>query len=339
MKQRKNIPVILLILIILLYSMNFAYAENSVSIPDSIPVLKDYSPIRVVGLDTASKKPSVVLVLSGGSARGFAHAGVLSVLRDYHIPIDLIIGVSMGSIMGGYYAYGYTPKQLLVKMKAFKLSSIINITSRGRGILNGDKEFAIFKRDVGNAKIEDLKIPLVIVATDLTEKKVFIFSEGPLALAMRASSAIPGIFEPVKYRGHLLVDGGVLDDIPVDIARKMGARTIIVSDVAALATLYSHGFRRSILELAIDLANRKRTSFNIDNNKPSGLEIFAASLRLLEKGYSRVTSPKIYTADIVIKPLNNDIHTFDFGKAEEAYIMGREATLKVIDKIIEKIHS
>ena len=326
MKQRRSIFVILLILTILFYSLNFVYAEDSTSALD----LKSGLSIH--------KKPSVVLVLSGGSARGFAHAGVLSVLDEYHVPIDLIIGVSMGSIIGGYYAFGYTPEEILAKANTFKLSSIINITSRGRGILNGDKELAIFRRDVGNAQIEDLKIPLIIVATDLTEKKVFIFNKGPLALAMRASSAIPGIFEPVKYGKHLLVDGGVLDDIPVDIAKKLGAGTIIVSDVAALATLYDHGLRRSILELAIDLANRKtRTSFNINSENPSGMEVFAASLRLLEKGYSRVTSPKIYKADIVIKPLGNSIHSFDFGKAEEAYNKGREASLKVIDKIVEKI--
>lgn len=326
LKQRRSITVILLILIILFYSFNFVYGESYSTVP---------TPGNSLSIH---KKPSVVLVLSGGSARGFAHAGVLSVLKEYHIPIDLIIGVSMGSIIGGYYAYGYSPDEILAKANTFKLSSIINITSRGRGILNGDKELAIFKRDVDNAQIENLKIPLIIVATDLKGKKVFIFNKGPLALAMRASSAIPGIFKPVKYGKHLLVDGGVLDDIPVDIARKMGARTIIVSDVAALATLYDHGLRRSILELAIDLANRKKTtSFNIDSDSPSGMEVFAASLRLLEKGYSKVTSPKIYSADIVIKPLGDDIHSFDFGKAEEAYIKGRNATLKVIDKIINEI--
>jgi len=146
------------------------------------------------------KHPRVALVLSGGSARGFAHIGVISVLEEYHIPIDLIVGVSMGSIVGGYYAYGYTPREILDKSRKFKLSSIINITPGGKGILNGDKELALLKMDLDDARIENLEIPLVIVATDLTDKKVLLFDRGPLALAMRASSAIPGIFPPVYYR-------------------------------------------------------------------------------------------------------------------------------------------
>jgi len=133
------------------------------------------------------------------------------------------------------------------------------------------------------------------------------------------------------------VDGGVLDDVPVDVAKERGAKIIIVSNVAVIATLYDHGLRRSILEIAIDLAKRKRMSFKIGRSNSSETNILAESLQLLEKGYSRVTSPSAYTADFVIEPLDNRIHAFDFNKADEAYRLGREATLKVIDKIREKV--
>ena len=284
-------------------------------------------------------KPKVALVLSGGSARGFAHIGVLSVLEEYNIPIDLIIGVSMGSIVGGYYDYGYSPAQIYNKAGQFDLFSIINIRPNGKGLFNGQKELEMFRKDVGNARIENLKIPLIIVATDLIDKKVFLFRKGPLAIAMRASSAIPGLFKPVKYRNHLLVDGGVLDDVPSDIAKSMGADIVIVSDVTVLDTLYNHGIRKSILTMVLNMVRHENRSFNIDYSNPSEGKILDASLRLLEKQYKKVTGSGKYDADFVIKPLKDQVKTFDFRKAKLAYELGRKATLAVINDIVERINS
>ncbi|NOY08765.1 MAG: hypothetical protein GXP33_07975 [Spirochaetes bacterium] len=317
---------IMLIVFTLLTSTPGLYADSDTASSLKDPVLKAH-------------KPKVVLVLSGGSARGIAHIGVLSVLEEYNIPIDLIIGVSMGSIVGGYYAYGYSPAQIYDKAGQFDLFSIINIRPNGKGLFNGQKEMEMFRKDVGDARIENLKIPLVIVATDLIGKKVFLFRKGPLAIAMRASSAIPGLFKPVKYKDHLLVDGGVLDDVPSDIAKSMGADIIIVSDVTVLDTLYNHGIRKSILTMVMDMVRHKNKSFNIDYSNPSEGKILDASLRLLEKQYKKVTGSGKYDADFVIKPLKNQVKTFDFRKAKLAYELGRKATLAVINDIAEKVNS
>ncbi len=317
---------ILLIVFILITSIYGLYADSNTASVLKKPVLKTH-------------KPKVALVLSGGSARGIAHIGVLSVLKEYNIPIDLIIGVSMGSIVGGYYAYGYSPAQIYNKAGQFDLFSIINIRPNGKGLFNGRKELEMFRKDVDGARIEDLKIPLVIVATDLIGKKVFLFRKGPLAIAMRASSAIPGLFKPVKYKNHLLVDGGVLDDVPADIAKRMGADIIIVSDVTVLDTLYNHGIRKSILTMVLDMVRHENKSFNIDYSNPSEGKILDASLRLLEKQYKKVTGSGRYDGDFVIKPLKDQVKTFDFRKAKLAYELGRKATLAVINDIIDRINS
>jgi NTE family protein len=140
--------------------------------------------------------PDVVLVLSGGAARGLAHVGVISVLEEYKIPIDLIVGSSFGSIVAGYYGYGYSIEQMLGFARKFTLWSLRDLRFPLRSFFNGDKEEDIFKRDIGDVKIENLKIPVVILAADLKKKEAVIFESGRLSIAMRASSAFPGLFDP-----------------------------------------------------------------------------------------------------------------------------------------------
>jgi len=162
----------------------------------------------------------VGLVLSGGAARGLSHVGVLSVLDDYSVPIDLIVGASYGSIVAAYYAYGYTIEQMLEHAGGFRLWSISDFRPPWTSIFSGEKEERIFEQDLGDAEIEDLRIPLIMLAADLEREEPFLFEKGKLSTAMRASAAFPVLFDPLRLGDRTLVDGGIVDSISVQTARE-----------------------------------------------------------------------------------------------------------------------
>jgi len=285
--------------------------------------------------------PRVALVLSGGAARGLAHIGVISVLEEYHVPIDIIIGVSMGSIVGGYYAYGYSIDEMLSKARDFSLKSLIDFNNPKDGLLSGEEEEAIFRHDLDDVQMESLKIPLVILSTNIDTGEIFTFNTGPLTVAMRSSSAIPGVFNPVYYNGYTLVDGGVLNDIPIDIAKDMGADVIIVSNVSALETLGKSLIAQKIYQFALNYisANKEKLIFKDKLSNNSMRSILYKTLILIEQNQKIDIKQKISRADFIIEPVHNEIKPFDFYKVDEGYDLGREATLLVIDNIVQKINN
>jgi NTE family protein len=181
-------------------------------------------------------EPKVALVLGGGAARGFAHIGVIRVLEQERIPVDLVVGTSVGSLIGAIYASERDSFEL--EWTAFKLEQddlfdfrIMNAVV-GMGYAKGEKLEAFVKTRVKQENIEQLKVPFAAVATDLNWGERVVIDRGPIARAVRASSAIPGIFEPVPHLGKFLVDGGVIDNIPVDVAREKGADLVIAVDIS-----------------------------------------------------------------------------------------------------------
>ncbi|HUX73653.1 MAG TPA: patatin-like phospholipase family protein [Steroidobacteraceae bacterium] len=212
-----------------------------------------------------ARRPRICLVLSGGGARGLAHVGVLKVLEELRVPIDCIAGTSMGAIVGGLYASGMSAAQIEAAVRtvdwqesfrdrlprrelAFRrkqddrnfLVPLPIGLKHGRflfptGLIQGQKLQATLRRmtlrydDTGS--FDDLPTPFRAVATDLETGKTVILDRGDLALAMRASMSAPGVFAPVEEHGRLLVDGGLTDNLPVDVARAMGADVLIVVDV------------------------------------------------------------------------------------------------------------
>ncbi len=183
----------------------------------------------------SAKRAKVGIVLSGGAARGIAHIGVLKCWKERNLPADLIVGTSVGAIVGGLFASGMPVKKIegigdelnwnkFVEVKVIP-SRLLNLT----GIVSNERMSQFFNSYVGDKKFSDLKIPFVCVASDLKTGQKVIFREGKLIPAIRASSAIPGIFEPVEYKHRLLVDGGVVDNVPVDIAFSDGMDVVVAS--------------------------------------------------------------------------------------------------------------
>jgi NTE family protein len=181
-------------------------------------------------------EPRVGLVLGGGAARGFAHVGVIRVLEQERIPVDVVVGTSVGSLIGALYAAERNSFDL--EWTAFQLKQedlfdfrVMNAVL-GMGLARGEQLEAFVKGKVKAQAIEALKLPFAAVATDLNWGKRVVLDRGSIARAVHASSAIPGVFEPVQHEGKLLVDGGVVDNLPVDVARAKGADVVVAVDIS-----------------------------------------------------------------------------------------------------------
>jgi NTE family protein len=183
----------------------------------------------------AAPEPRIALVLGGGAARGFAHIGVIRVLEQERIPIDQIVGTSVGSLIGALYAADRNSFDL--EWTAFQLEQDDIFDFRlanavmGMGYARGEKLEAFVRSKVKVENVEQLAIPFAAVATDLNWGERVVIDRGSVAKAVRASSAIPGIFEPVLHQGKLLVDGGVVDNIPIEVARARGADLVVAVDI------------------------------------------------------------------------------------------------------------
>jgi len=176
------------------------------------------------------------LVLSGGSAYGFAHIGVLEVLEKNHIDFDIVTGTSMGAIIGGFYATGMKAKQMKEILTSFTQNKVMDLNLFGiasGGIVSGYRVVKYFKKHIGDMKIEDCKKKFACIATDLVSGEEVVLDSGSLAEAMRASMSVPGLFKPVKKDNMVLVDGGLSNNLPVKVARKLGAEKVISVDVAS----------------------------------------------------------------------------------------------------------
>ncbi|MCD6311994.1 MAG: patatin-like phospholipase family protein [Elusimicrobia bacterium] len=180
-------------------------------------------------------RAKVGVVLSGGAARGLAHVGVIKCWQENNLPLDLIVGTSVGSLVGVLYASGIDGAGIekivsglnwneLIEFKVTP-SRILNLTS----IISSEKMGDFLSAHIGKKRFSDLKIPFVCVACDIRTGEKIVFRDGELIPAVRASSCIPGIFEPVEYRHRILVDGGVVDNVPTDIAIAEGADMIVAS--------------------------------------------------------------------------------------------------------------
>jgi NTE family protein len=176
--------------------------------------------------------PKIGLALGSGGARGFAHLGVIKALKDAGIPIHLIAGSSMGALVASFYGAGIDMDRLYKLSTAFKRKYFLDFTVPKMGFISGKKVKEFIKVFTHGKNIEELSIPVGIVATDLLTGEKVVFQTGPVADAVRASISIPGIFVPEKQNGRILVDGGVSDRVPVSVAREMGADIVIAVDVS-----------------------------------------------------------------------------------------------------------
>lgn len=177
------------------------------------------------------------LALSGGGARGLAHIGVLKVLEREGIPVSCLAGTSMGGVIAAGYAAGTSPEDLEREaVAATRPARMVGLADPGLGhggLIGGQRLMRYFEQLLGTRTFSDLRFPLALVAVDLERREQFVLEQGPVALAVRATTAVPGLLTPVEVRGRRLVDGGVLNNLPVDVARRMGADIVIGVDVGA----------------------------------------------------------------------------------------------------------
>lgn len=181
------------------------------------------------------RRPYVGLVLSGGGARGLAHIGVLRVLEREGIPVDFLAGTSMGGVIAAGYAAGMAPDTLeeeaLAVTRTRRLLRLIDPALPNGGLIRGQRLLAYFEQHLGRRTFSDLRLPLALVAVDLNTRQEVVLREGAVTLALRATTAVPGLLMPVEINGWRLVDGGVLNNLPVDVAREMGAEAVIAVDI------------------------------------------------------------------------------------------------------------
>jgi NTE family protein len=208
----------------------------------------------------AGERPKVGLVLSAGSIRGTAHVGTIAALEDAGFPVDVVAGTSMGAVFGALYAGGTSLRRLREIAESLRLTSgndistphLIRLLLFDR-LLSSENTTKMIDQELGNKRIEQLAKPFACVAMDLYSGEAIIFRDGPLGAAVRASTNLPGIFAPVEYRHRYLVDGGVVDYIPIDAARLLGADWVLAS---VTETDYTYSKPKNVfdsLEQVIDI--------------------------------------------------------------------------------------
>ncbi len=257
-------------------------------------------------------RKKIGLALSGGAARGFAHLGVLKVLREHSIPIDFIAGTSAGSIAGGALASGLSIEEIVEMGGKISWFSMMGFSFSPMGLLSNAALGAFVKRYFPVRKFEDLPIPFAAVACDLeTGEEVILKNSGDLPAAIRASCAIPGVFVPVNYDGRRLIDGGVVSPVPTKAVRKLGAEIVIAVDVIASGATY-WGSPSTLLGV-----------------------FFQSAMMLLRTAGKH----QHYRADVVIIPQIAHLRPDEIGKMNEFIKAGEAAALEKIDEIKRLVFS
>jgi NTE family protein len=258
--------------------------------------------VKSLSLLKSGRTPKIGLALSGGAARGFAHVGVLRVLDALGIRVGCISGTSVGAMVGSLYAAGYTPEGIIESGTELKWNRLITPTIPKMGLTSAKRLESLVSELIGNKEFAELNIPMSVVATDIAGGEEVVFSSGPVAPAIRASTAVPGIFEPVVDGRRAFVDGGVRNNLPSSLARRMGADIVIAVDV---------NIHRPANELPVNLLDVTYRSFTM-------LMDFAAQAGREE-------------ADILIQPELGGFSYADLSRAQEMVERGEAAARSVLE--------
>ncbi|PXX89572.1 patatin [Marinobacter vulgaris] len=202
------------------------------------------------------------LALGGGAAKGIAHIGVLKAFEEEKIRIHCISGTSAGALIASYYAFGRPAESILSICSTLNLSKIINFTFKPGGLFSTDSIREMIHRDLGDCRIEDADIPLAICATDIETGEQLVFREGNLADAVCASMAVPGLFVPVEINGRILVDGGLVENVPISPLAQMGAGITVAVDLSHVSRYPkpedTFDVISNAINIAIDFSTRKQ---------------------------------------------------------------------------------
>jgi NTE family protein len=274
-------------------------------------------------MNATGGKKKIGLALSGGAARGLAHIGVLQVLREEGIPIDMIAGTSAGAVMGAVYAAGQEIDRIVehaLDAGWKRLAPLIDPSFPKSGFIKGRKLTSLLSTYVGgNIRFSDLKIPLACVATDIDTGEEVVINSGPLLEALRATISIPGIFTVVKREGRHLVDGGLTTPVPVNVVRRMGADLVIAVNVNPDISSRIGGVSKKRIEA---------------RKEPNIFQIMIQSIYITTNAVARHS---LEEADIIIEPDLSNIGAGDFQKARELISQGQQAAREAIPDIKQKL--
>ena len=268
-------------------------------------------PPSTVVVPPKSKPIRIGLALGGGAARGFAHIGVIKALEAQGIVADIVVGTSAGSLVGALYAAGFDGfalNRLALEMDEASISDwSVPFFSSATGVLKGEGLQNYVNKSVLNVPIEHLKKPFGAVATDLNSGQPILFRRGNTGLAVRASSAVPGVFQPVKIGTHSYVDGGLVSPVPVRYAREMGADFVI----------------------AVNISSRPDSQAAV-----SSVEVLLQTFAIMGQTINR---QELKEADIVIQPSLGAMKGSDFTSRNVAILAGEQAAAAVMPEIRQKL--
>ncbi|MEY4267566.1 MAG: hypothetical protein RIS90_2101 [Pseudomonadota bacterium] len=266
------------------------------------PVTPPESPTVVVA---PKRPPRIGLALGGGAARGFAHVGVIQVLEEAGIRPDLVVGTSAGSLVAAFYASGKTGSQLQHIAETMEEATFADWTLPifSRGILRGEALARYVSVQVNGRLIEQMALPLGIVATDLNNGLGVMFQRGDTATAVRASSAVPALFQPVRISGRDYVDGGLVSPVPVRYARQMGAELIVAVDISSAPEANAAGDSLQILLQTFSIMGKSINAFELRD------------------------------AEVVVRPELHSVASSDFTSRQRAIDAGRAAMGRLLPQL------
>ncbi len=287
-------------------------------------------------------KKKVSLVLSGGGARGIAHIGVIEELEDRGYEIVSVAGTSMGALVGGVYALGKLEeyKEWILGLDKLKVFNLLDFTVSSQGLVKGDKVFHRMKAFIPDGNIEDLPVSYVAVATDVINNKEVAFTQGSVFDAVRASVAIPTVFTPVKTEGGLLVDGGVLNNIPVNRVKRFPGDILIVVHVNANIPVEKPVLSKQEKDLKESVYQKKLKAFKshlqkiapVNHEENMGyFDLINKTINLIRNQNAKLSLQR-YPIDVLIEVSRHSCGTFDFFKAEEMLSIGRYAAVRSLEK-------
>ncbi len=253
------------------------------------------------------KPPRIGLALGGGAARGFAHIGVIQVLEENGLKPGLVVGTSAGSLVAALYASGKTPPEMAALAQTMDEGAITDWSFPMRGLIRGEALARYVREQTGGRNIEQLKLPLGIVATDLDSGAAVLFQRGDVGLAVRASSAVPAVFQPVRIGTREYVDGGLVSPVPVRFARQMGAELVIAVDISSPP----------------------------DGNPTTDLmKVLLQTFAIMGRSINQF---ELRDADIVVRPVLAGVSSADFSARMKAIQAGREAAVRMLPDIRARI--
>jgi len=282
------------------------------------------------------KMKNVRLVLGSGGARGMAHIGVIEELEKEGFQIKEIVGCSMGAVVGGIYCAGYLTeyKHWLIKLSRLDVFMLLDFTLSAQGFVKGEKVFKAIEEFIGDHQIENFRIPFTAVAADLLSKKEVHYRSGSLFKALRSSIAIPTVFTPVSNGKTQLVDGGVLNPLPVDLVKKEDGEIIVAVNLNAnipyeISTLPPEVNKEKVAYMK--MLQAFRSQFLKSDNKPEDFTDKMGLFDILNKSYDltqdRLTELmiQVHKPDMVVNISRDACGVFEFYRANEIIEEGRMA--------------